>query len=363
MMNKTPRDLAQIFFSLIVLILLMGGSLYVLLPFLPALVWATMIVVSTWPLMKSLQGFLRGSRGLATTAMVLAMLVVVLLPVFFAVKSIAENSATIRTKVEMLRTADLPNPPTWLGKVPVVGEKAATEWQAVIDQGADGLRARLQPHIRSIVAWISEKAGSVGMLGLHLLLTIAIAGILYVKGEAAARGVSRFAKRLSPQRGESTVHLAGQAIRAVAMGIVVTAILQSVLGGLALAICGVPGAIVLTAVMFLLCIAQLGPFLVLAPAVGWLYWSGQTGAGTVLLVITLVVVSMDNIIRPLLIKKGADLPLLLIMAGVIGGLLAFGLVGLFVGPGLLAVAFTLLDAWVLETEKEASSEESPAAEP
>jgi predicted PurR-regulated permease PerM len=98
--------------------------------------------------------------------------------------------------------------------------------------------------------------------------------------------------------------------------------------------------------MFMLCIAQIGPVLVLAPAVAWLYWSGDTGWGTFLLVWTLVVVSLDNILRPYLIKKGADLPLLLIFAGVIGGLISFGLVGIFVGPVVLAVTYTLIDAWV-----------------
>ncbi len=140
--------------------------------------------------------------------------------------------------------------------------------------------------------------------------------------------------------------LAGQAIRGVALGVGVTALVQAGLGGIGLAIAGVPFAGLLTAVMLLLCIAQLGPMLVLIPAVVWLYWSGDTGWGTFLLVWSLVVGTMDNFLRPVLIKRGADLPLLLIFAGVIGGLLAFGLVGIFVGPVVLAVAYTLLGAWM-----------------
>ena len=109
---------------------------------------------------------------------------------------------------------------------------------------------------------------------------------------------------------------------------------------------GVPAAAVLTAIMFMLCIAQLGPALVLFPAVIWLFWSDQTLWGSVLLVWSLVVVTLDNFLRPILIKKGADLPLLLIFAGVIGGLVAFGIIGLFIGPVVLAVTYTLLGAWV-----------------
>jgi len=118
-----------------------------------------------------------------------------------------------------------------------------------------------------------------------------------------------------------------------------------VLGGIGLAIAGVPYAGLLTVVMFMFCLAQLGPTLVLVPAVVWLYWSGATGWGTFLLVVTVVVGTLYNFLRPMLIRMGADLPLLLIFAGVIGGLLAFGLVGIFVGPVVLAVAYTLLQAW------------------
>jgi predicted PurR-regulated permease PerM len=144
------------------------------------------------------------------------------------------------------------------------------------------------------------------------------------------------------------VSLAGAAIRGVALGVVVTALVQAVLGGIGLFVTGIPFAAVLMALMFLLCIAQIGPLLVLVPAVAWLFWSGATTLGVVLLVWTVVVGTLDNVLRPWLIKKGADLPLLLIFAGVIGGLLAFGLVGIFVGPVVLAVTYTLLEAWVGE---------------
>jgi len=157
-----------------------------------------------------------------------------------------------------------------------------------------------------------------------------------------------FGRRLAGDRGEAAIRLAGRAIRGVALGVVVTALVQAVLGGIGLAVAGVPLATLLTALMFLLCIAQVGPLLVLAPAVIWLYWSGDSLWGTVLLAISIVVVTLDNVLRPILIRKGADLPLLLVFAGVIGGLIAFGLVGIFVGPVVLAVTYTLLESWVRE---------------
>jgi predicted PurR-regulated permease PerM len=147
------------------------------------------------------------------------------------------------------------------------------------------------------------------------------------------------------------VVLAGQAIRAVALGVVVTAIVQTAVAGIGLGVAGVPYAAALTAMIFILCIAQLGPILVMAPAVGWLYWSGHAAWGTVLLVWTLLVGALDNVLRPMLIKRGADLPLLLIFAGVIGGLISFGVIGLFVGPVILAVTYRLLEWWIADIDQ------------
>ena len=142
------------------------------------------------------------------------------------------------------------------------------------------------------------------------------------------------------------VVLGAKTIRGVALGVGLTAVIQTVLGGIGLAVAGVPAVAVLSAVMFVLCIAQLGPALILFPAVIWLFWSDQTLWGSILLAWSVVVVALDNFLRPVLIKKGADLPLLLIFAGVIGGLVAFGIIGLFIGPVVLAVTYTLLGAWI-----------------
>jgi predicted PurR-regulated permease PerM len=181
---------------------------------------------------------------------------------------------------------------------------------------------------------------------IQFLLTVLIAAILYAQGEGAASWAKRFGARLAGRRGEQLVVLSGQAIRGVALGVVVTALIQAVIGGLGLFIARVPFAAVLTAVMFMCTVAQIGPLPILVPAVVWLYWSGSPAWGTFLLVVSVVAATVDNVIRPFLIKRGADLPILLIFAGVIGGLIGFGLIGIFVGPVVLAVTYTLLRAWI-----------------
>jgi predicted PurR-regulated permease PerM len=193
---------------------------------------------------------------------------------------------------------------------------------------------------------MASELGNLGLLLIQFLLTLLITMLLYSTGEEAATGVRRFARRLAADRGDQAVVLAGQAIRAVALGIVVTALVQSVVAGIGLAICGIPYATVLTSIVFMLCIIQIGPLLVMLPAVVWLFWTGHPVSGSVLIAWSLVVGLLDNVLRPMLIRRGADLPLPLIFAGAIGGLVGFGMIGLFVGPVTLAVTYRLLEWWI-----------------
>ena len=174
----------------------------------------------------------------------------------------------------------------------------------------------------------------------------AFAAILFANGETVRDGILRFARRLAGQPGYEVAILAAQAIRSVVLGVVVTALFQTAIGGAGLLLSGVPATSLLTAAMLFFCLSQLGPMPVLLPATIWLYWSGKTVWGTTLLLIAIVAGAIDNFVRPLLIRRGADLPLLLIFAGVIGGLIAFGIIGLFIGPVILAITYTLLKVWV-----------------
>lgn len=346
------RDIARITLAALSIGLMIVASLWVLQPFIAATVWAAMVVVSTWPIMLAVQLRLGGRRWLAVTVMTLAILLVLVLPLVLAVTTIVDHSNDIAEWAKAAVSAGVPAPPGWVEQVPLVGPKLALEWQQLAATSHEDLAAQAAPYVRTVLQWFAGQAGGFGLLLLHLILTVVVTVILYATGETAARGVRRFARRLAADRGENSVILAGQAVRAVALGVVVTAIVQSLAAGIGLAASGIPYATVLTAIIFILCIAQLGPILVLAPAVGWLYWSGDAVWGSVLLVWTLLVGGLDNVLRPVLIKRGADLPLLLIFAGVIGGLIGFGIIGLFVGPVVLAVTYRLLESWIADIDRE-----------
>jgi predicted PurR-regulated permease PerM len=357
------REVTRTTLAVLSIGVLIAASFWILRPFLIAVVWATMIVVATWPLLLSLQYRLHLRRALAIVVMIFAMLLVFVLPFWIAISTLAEYSDHIGSWTKSLGQATIPMPPAFVDGIPFVGAKISAAWRDIAAEGWGPLIAKAQPYVVQGLKTLAAEAGTLGLVIVQILLTIVIAAVMYANGEAVFRGVRRFGRRLAGERGEQSVVLASQAIRGVALGVVLTAVAQSLLGGLGLVVAGIPFAGVLTVLMLLFCLAQIGPLLVLAPAVIWTFWTGDTLDGTLLLIWSAIVGTLDNFLRPFLIKRGADLPLLLIFAGVIGGLLSFGLLGIFVGPVLLAVTFKLLEAWVNEVEPAAAAPEGPAAPP
>jgi predicted PurR-regulated permease PerM len=345
------HDLARTTFAVLFIGALLGASLWILRPFLGPSIWATMVVVASWPLMLRVQQRLWGRRALAVAVMTVLLLLLFVVPLALAVVTIVGNADVMVDWAKAAAAYRLPDAaPRWVAELPMVGGMIEHAWEQATAYGLRDLLPKLSPYAGNATRWFVAEIGSVGLLLLQFLLTLLIAAVLFSTGEKAADQVRRFARRLAGSRGVDAVDLAGGAIRGVALGVGVTALVQALLGGLGLALAGVPFAGLLTALMFMLCIAQIGPMPVLVPAAIWAFWNGDTGWGVVLVVVTVIVTLLDNVLRPLLIRVGADLPLLLIFTGVIGGLFAFGLVGIFVGPVVLAVAYTLLRDWIGDDE-------------
>ena len=345
-MNANPPEIVRTTLGVLCIGLMIVASLSVLRPFLFALGWAVMIVVATWPFLLTVERRCGHRRWAAVLIMTLTLLLFVVIPLSSAILTILRRTGDLVALFDALKTVRIPSPPEWFARVPLISHSLVERWQHLAVISPQELSARLAPHLSTTMKWFVGQVGNIGLLALQFLLMVLLAALLYARGEQAAQLVSAFAGRLAGDRGLEAVRLSGLAIRSVALGVVGTAIIQSGLGGLGLIVAGVPAAALLIAIMLLLCIAQIGPGLVLFPAVIWLFWSGQTGWGTVLLVWSVVVAVLDNVLRPLLIRRGADLPLVLIIAGVVGGLIAFGVIGLFIGPVVLAVTYTLLLAWI-----------------
>lgn len=346
-MQEPRRDLTGIVLSVATILGLALASLYTLRPFLGATIWATMVVIATWPLLRKMEHWFGGRRWAAVTVMCLGAIVLIAVPFTLAVGTIVDNTAVVSDWLAKVQTSGLPAAPAWFERVPLIGGRLVDGWNDLASAGPNGLGQQIEPYAAKAFHWVVDIVGSVGSTLVQLLLMVGIAAVMYSKGETAVKGVTAFCARLAPARGETIVTLAGQSIRGVAMGVILTALIQAALGGIGLLIAGVPHVSLLVMLIFMCCVIQIGPLFVLIPSVIWLYANDHNAAATALLILSIFVGTIDNVIRPLLIKRGgADLSLLLIIPGVIGGLVSFGLIGIFIGPVVLAVTYTLLSSWV-----------------
>jgi predicted PurR-regulated permease PerM len=344
--SRSSDDLTRNMLAVLFIGALILSTAWIMRPFVSAMLWATMIVISTWPLMLNLQGRLGGKRGLATAVMTFALLLILLVPLTLSIGALIGNIDGVVAWAKALAQFRVPPPPYWVAHIPVEGPKLSADWQQLSQQGPGALSTRVVPYAGRFVGWFAKQMGSMGAMVGQFLLTVVICAILYSNGEAAASGIRRFASRLAGAHGVRAAILAAGTVRGVAIGVVATAVVQAIIAGIGLAVASVPAAALLTAACLILCLAQLGPVLVMLPVIIWKFYTGDILWGCVLLAFMLVAGTIDNFLRPILIRKGADLPLLLIFAGVIGGIVSFGIMGIFVGPVVLAVTYALLKEWV-----------------
>jgi predicted PurR-regulated permease PerM len=208
----------------------------------------------------------------------------------------------------------------------------------------------LLAHTGDILRWLMERLGNLAGMLVEVLVTLGLTGLLYARGERVAAVMLRFARRLAGTRGEQAARLAALATRGVGLGVVLTPLIQSLLAGIGMALAGAPRVGLLGMAVLVSCLAQAGPIPPLLIPVAWLYAHGAVLPASGLLAWALVVHISGPVVRPLLIKRGVDLPVALIISGVIGGVMAFGAVGLFIGPVLLAVATSLLESWMADED-------------
>jgi len=334
---------------------LVAAAAWIVSPFLVATVWATTIVVVTWPALLGLQARLRGSRAAAVTVAIVLLLLLVVVPLTLAIAAIAIHADGLVARLGTVASLRLGPAPPWLAELPLVGARLALGWNDVAGAGADDVWRRLSPHAGALTAWLVGRIGNFGFQVVQFLLTLVLSAFLYAHGEALAAAVHQTARRLWGEPGETLVDLTKRSIRGVALGVGLAAAIQSALAGLGLAVAGVPFAGLLTALLFLLCLAQVGMLVLLVPIVVWVFWSGDVQAGTLLLAWSVAVSVLDQFLRPVLVGRHADLPPLLIFIGVVGGLVAFGLLGVVVGPVVLAVAYTLGTRWLHGTPQSPTS--------
>ena len=345
----------------ILLLVLLGACLWVLAPFASALFWAAVLAFASWPLMRLLTRQLNGNASLAAGLLTFCWMVLVAVPLVWLGFNIADQIREANALLHNLQVDGLPAPPTWLGELPLIGDNLVTLWSTVHEQGT-ALLASARPYIGQVGNWLLVRSARIGGGMLELALSLVLVFFFYRDGPRLAAFVHSLLDRLiGGERADHYLELVAGTVQRVVNGVIGTAAAQAVLAYVGFSIAGVPAALVLGLLTFAFSFLMVPP-LVWGPAVAWLVWQGDYGMAVFLGIWGMFIISgVDNILKPYLISRGGNLPLVVVLLGVFGGVLAFGFMGLFLGPTLLAVAFSLLGDWLIKevpqtTEKDSTGE-------
>jgi predicted PurR-regulated permease PerM len=331
--------------GLVMLAVLAIGCVLVLRPFFTSVCFALILVVATWPAFDRLQDLLGGRKTLAALLMVtLATLVLVVPPALVASSMDYNVAGTVRVLRDLSRHG-MPPPPAWVAEVDVIGPELYARWQVLAGGGPEAA-----DRIEAFMTWARQELIGAGLgLGnaiVQLILAMLTAFFLYRDGAAARRGLIAAGRRIAGDHAPRLLRVAYATVIGVVYGVLGTALAQALLLLLGLWVTGIPAALLLGLLLFVLALIPFGPLLIVGPAAVWLYLGGQVGWAVFIVVWSIAAsLATDNVLKPWLISRGSDLPLILVLFGVVGGAATFGILGLFLGPTLLAVGYELIREW------------------
>jgi predicted PurR-regulated permease PerM len=343
---EEPRPKLERTIAVAVLVVLLCGCLLVMRPFISALLWAAILSFSLWPLHGRVVKMVGGRRTLASLILAFGLGLVVLVPSLVVGLTLADNVQELSVVVKRWMSEGAPSAPAWLAKVPLVGPKAVEQWNELAADSST-LIEKAKTLIEPVSLWLLKSGVALGRGLLELALSFLITFFLLRDGVRVSGHLSHGVGRIAGARGQQLLIVAGKTVRGVVYGILGTAFFQAVLAAIGYVIAGVPGVPLLAMLTFVLCIVPaVGAPMVWIPAVLWLFHQGATGHAIFLIVWGIGVSSVDNFVKPWLISHGSDMPFLLVFFGALGGLAAFGFIGLFIGPTLLAVTYKLVQEWI-----------------
>lgn len=333
-------------FKLALLAILALACFRIVAPFLGALSWAAIIAISAWPAFLWLSVRLGERPRLAASLLSVTLVVVVVLPIAILASSLGDAVSQAAALAKGLTTLRLPGPPDWIANIPMLGNRLAAAWTNATADVA-GLVKSARPTIEGAAVWALAQGAHLGLALAEFIFAIIIGGVLLTTAESSVEWTQRVVAKMQVGDGAQLIQVIVNTVRSVSIGVVGTAFVEGLLAAVGFFIARVPGAALLSFLIVILATVQIPPLLILAPVIIWLYYQGEGGWAVFLLIWTLAtIIPVDNFLRPYLISQGAQLPLSLIFVGVIGGLIAWGVIGLFIGPTLIAVAYTLFRNWV-----------------
>jgi predicted PurR-regulated permease PerM len=327
------------------IVLLVLGCLYVLQPFLAAILFAAAVVISSWPMYQMLLQRMRGRRTLAALTMTLTLTLLVIIPLALVAYNLADNVGQAYEQVTgALKQGEL-LPPAFVRKIPLVGQWLDDYLRQLVasrENMVDFAQRMVEPARHYLLT------GGI-MLGtgvVQMSLAAFVSFFLYRDGHTLLRVIAVLMQKVMGEGAENVAEIVSQTVRGVMYGLLGTALAQSLVAAIGFAIAGVPAVPLLSVLVFVTSVAPIGPPVIWGGAALWLFAQGSVGWGIFMLVWgTLLISSVDNVVRPMLISRGSSLPFLLTLLGVLGGVIAFGFVGMFIGPTLLAVGYSLMSGW------------------
>jgi len=344
-----PATVTETVIRLAVLALLIIWCFKIVQPFVIPVVWGMIIAVAIHPLYKRLTGFMGGRRNLAATLITLLLLVALMVPAFMLTQLLVENVASLAQHVRGEHIA-IPPPPDSVIEWPLIGEPLAKIWTLAATNLTEALKP-VQPQLKSFGVWLVGLAASAGIGMIMFVFAVVIAGAMLAHSGGSHRWVHGLSRRLvGNEHGDNMADLAETTIRSVTRGILGVAVIQSLLAGLGFAVVGLPGAGIWALLCMISATVQLGVGPIVIPAVIYVFATSGTVTAVLFLIWSVIVLLLDNILKPLLLGRGVDIPMLVIFLGSIGGMLTMGIVGLFIGAVVLALGYKLLQGWMkLET--------------
>lgn len=351
--TRSGDEIIQLAVRLVLLAFLLYWSFVLISPFIPVLAWSVVLTVALYPPYKWLSKHLGNRTKLAAIIITVINLAIIIGPVTWVGLGLIDGLQGFAGQLGEGSLA-IPSPPESIKDWPVVGSQLYGWW----DQASTNLRAALRelaPQLKPLAGPVLAFAGSAGVGTFKFILSVVLTGFLFLYGPDLVAAIRRIQARLVAQKSEDFVGLAGSTIRTVSQGVIGVAILQSLLAGIGLKLAAVPHAGVLAFAILILAILQIGSVIVILPVIIWIWVTKEFMAALLLTIYLLVVGLADNVLKPLLMGRGLSTPMLVIFIGVLGGMLAHGIVGLFVGPIILAVAWELMMAWIREDQASAVS--------
>lgn len=333
---------------LAVLGLLLYLAFILVRPFITIAVWSVILAVALYPSYERIVRLVGGRRKLAAALLTLISLLVLIGPVAWLVLGLIDSIRGVTEQAD-LSTFAVPAPPETVKTWPLIGETIYQFWD-LASTNLQAAWAKIAPQLKSIGSTLLATAAEAGMGTLNFLVGIVVAGFLFAPAPALSDTVNRFSRRLASDRGENFVDIAVATTRAVARGVIGVSVLQALLIGIGLVVAGIPAASLITSIALIFGILQIGPTLVVLPVIIWVWMTRDTTVALLFTAYMVPVNLVDNLLRPLLMGRGLDTPVIVILVGLIGGTLSLGLTGLFLGPIILAVIWELLVAWIRERE-------------